>query len=55
MLTSGWIWIVVLLLVVLGYGIVHMIANRKWGYTPKREKELENIEDDKIKKNNLSD
>lgn len=38
----------VLMIVLLGYAVVHIIANRKWGYSPKREKELE--EADKIMK-----
>lgn len=33
--------LVVIFLVAAGYLIVHLAANRKWGYTPKREKELE--------------
>lgn len=36
----------VLVIVLLGYALVHVIANRKWGYSPKREKELE--EADKV-------
>lgn len=31
----------VIVIVLLGYAAVHVIANRKWGYSPKREKELE--------------
>lgn len=50
MIVSGWILLVVLLVVALGYGIVYVIANRKWGYTPKREKELENVENNKVEK-----
>lgn len=30
-----------LFIVVAGFGIVYYVANRKWGYTKKREKELE--------------
>ena len=36
----------VVIIVLLGYAVVHVIANRKWGYSPKREKELE--EADKV-------
>ncbi len=38
----------VIVIVLLGYAVVHVIANRKWGYSPKREKELE--EADKVLK-----
>ncbi len=47
MIVSPGILLVILLIVALGYVVVHIIANRKWGYTPKREKELENA--DKVK------
>lgn len=30
-----------LLVVVVGCGILHVVANKKWGYTEKREKDLE--------------
>lgn len=43
MIVSGWVIVVVLLVAVIGFGIVYFISNRKWGYTKKREKELENI------------
>lgn len=43
-ITSPWVFLVILLVVALGYGVLHVIVNRKWGYTPNREKELEKDE-----------
>ena len=43
-IASPWMIFVILIMVILGYGVVHLIANRKWGYTPKRERELEEME-----------
>lgn len=43
-LISPWM-LLVFLIAALGYGIVQHIAGRKWGYTPKREKELEKAEE----------
>lgn len=40
-IVSPKVLLVLLLLVAIGYLIVHLIVNHKWGYTPKREKELE--------------
>lgn len=40
-IVSPKLFLAVLLLVAIGYLIVHLIVNRKWGYTPKRENELE--------------
>lgn len=48
MIVSGWSVLLILIIVVVGYGIVYGIANRKWGYTPKREKELEKMEQDNM-------
>ena len=42
MIISPKILILLLIIVLLGYGIVHLIASRKWGYTKKREEELSN-------------
>lgn len=36
-----WGLLVAALVVVTGYIIVHAVVSRKWGYTPEREKELE--------------
>lgn len=33
--------LLVIIIVIAGYAVVYFVANRKWGYTPKREKELE--------------
>lgn len=43
-IVSPWLLLVVLIIVMFGYVVVNYIAKRKWGYTPKREKELENID-----------
>ncbi|MCI8771463.1 MAG: hypothetical protein HFH73_09995 [Lachnospiraceae bacterium] len=43
-IVSPWVFLIILLFVVIGYAVVHVIANRKWGYTPKREKELQKEE-----------
>lgn len=43
-IVSPWVVLVILIIVIFGYILVNFIANRKWGYTPKREKELENID-----------
>lgn len=40
-IVSPWMFLVILLFLVLGYTVVHIIANRKWGYTPNREKDPE--------------
>ncbi len=40
-IVSPKILLVMAVLVAVGKVIVHRIANRKWGYTKKREKELE--------------
>lgn len=40
-IVSPMIVLALVLLAAIGYAIVHFIANRKWGYTKKREKELE--------------
>ena len=53
MIVSGWILLVMLLVVVLGYAIVYAVVNHKWGYTPKREKELENIQNNTAEKSNI--
>lgn len=36
------ILLVLILLVAAGYVVVYVIANRRWGYTKEREKELDN-------------
>ncbi len=41
MIVSPGILLLLVFIVAVGYAIVHFIANRKWGYTKKREKELE--------------
>lgn len=38
--------IIVALVCTVGYIIVSRVADRKWGYTKDREKELENIPED---------
>lgn len=48
MISPG-VLLIFLLIVVIGYVLVHIIANRKWGYTSKREKELEKQLDQFIK------
>lgn len=35
------IFLIVLIIVVVGYYLVMVISDRKWGYTEEREKELE--------------
>ena len=40
-IVSPMIVLALVLLAAVGYAVVHFIANRKWGYTKKREKELE--------------
>ena len=40
-IVSPGILLLLVLIVAAGYVIVHFIANHKWGYTKKRENELE--------------
>lgn len=40
-IVSPTILLALVLLAAVGYAVVHFIANRKWGYTKRREKELE--------------
>ena len=40
MIISPKILLLLIVIVLIGYIIVHCIANRKWGYTKKREAEL---------------
>ncbi len=40
-IVSPGILLLLVFIVAAGYAIVHFIANHKWGYTKKREKELE--------------
>lgn len=44
MIISGWVIMIVLLVALIGFLLVYVISNRKWGYTKKRERELENAE-----------
>ena len=41
MILSPVLLVIFLIVVVAGYAVVNFIANRKWGYTPKREREVE--------------
>ncbi len=40
-IVSPWVFCILLLMAAVGYFLVHKIVNKKWGYTLKREKELE--------------
>lgn len=42
MIMSPMVLLVFVLVVLLGAGIMSVVVHRKWGYTPRREKELEN-------------
>lgn len=42
--------IVFVIIVVIGCGILYVVANKKWGYTEKRERELEQQSELVIKK-----
>lgn len=33
--------LIIVIIAVIGYGIVSFVANKKWGYSRKREEELE--------------
>lgn len=44
--------IIVVVIVATGYLIMSKIIKRKWGYTPEREKELEELKDNGIYKYN---
>lgn len=41
MIVSPVLVVIFLAIVIVGYLVVNSIATRKWGYTPKRERELE--------------
>lgn len=49
MIISLPVLIVVFIVIVVGYTVVSRIVYKKWGYTKKREKELENA-GEKLKK-----
>lgn len=42
--------VIVILIVVLGYFIMSNIIYKKWGYTPEREKKLEELKEENIYK-----
>lgn len=48
MIISLPVFIIAAFIIVVGYIIVSVIVNKKWGYTEKRERELENIDEAKF-------
>lgn len=45
MIASPAVILIIFLVAVIGYFLVNTVANRKWGFTKKRENELENQSD----------
>ena len=37
--------LIMIVVIIIGYLLVNYIVNKKWGYTEKREKELENTDE----------